>query len=313
MPDGPRTPEGPMRALLIFNPNATTTDDDVRRVIASALASEIDLEVHPTKQRGHATHLAAGAVHDGADVVFSLGGDGTANEVLQALAGTNVRLGLLPGGGANVFARSLGLPNDPIAATSHLLDALHEGRDRRIGLGRAGTRYFAFNAGFGFDAAVVRHVEQRSRMKRALRQLAFVWSATREWTAGSGRHGARIRVWLPDGSERGPFAICMVANTRPYTYLGDRAMDLHPSASFETGLDLLTVDDVGTIELLRIALRTFGRRSHLDLDGVGYHHDLTHITITSTSDEPVMVDGDYAGEQDQITLTAIPDALRVVI
>src|SRR5690625_1857119 len=172
MPDGPRTrSEGPTRALLIFNPHATTTDDHVRRVIASALASEIDLEVHPTKQRGHATHLAAGAVHDGVDVVFSLGGDGTANEVLQALAGTNVRLGLLPGGGANVFARTLGLPNDPIAATSRLLDALHEGRDRTIGLGRAGTRYFAFNAGFGFDAAVVRHVEQRSRMKRALRQL----------------------------------------------------------------------------------------------------------------------------------------------
>ena len=60
-----------MRAILVFNPNATTTDEHVRDVIASALASELALEVLPTKQRGHATHLVAGAVHDGIDAVFA--------------------------------------------------------------------------------------------------------------------------------------------------------------------------------------------------------------------------------------------------
>jgi diacylglycerol kinase family enzyme len=99
-----------VRALLVFNPNATTTDDRVRDVIASALSSATDLEVAPTKQRGHALHLVAGAVHAGVDAVFALGGDGTANEVIQALAGTDVLLGVIPGGGANVFARALGLP-----------------------------------------------------------------------------------------------------------------------------------------------------------------------------------------------------------
>ena len=117
---------GRPRALLLFNPNATTTDDAVRDVIASALASAVELSIQPTKQRGHATHLAAGAVHEGVDVVFALGGDGTANEVLQALAGTPVKLGIIPGGGANVFARALGLPNDAVHATSVLLERLRE-------------------------------------------------------------------------------------------------------------------------------------------------------------------------------------------
>jgi diacylglycerol kinase family enzyme len=302
-----------VRALMVFNPHATTTDDHVRDVIASALASQIDVDVQPTKQRGHATHLVAGAVHDGVDAVFALGGDGTANEVIQALAGSSVRLGIIPGGGANVFARALGLPNEPIAATSQLLQALRADRTRMIGLGRAGTRYFGFNAGFGFDAAVVRHVEQRTRMKRTLRQAAFVWSATREWTAGSGRDAPQVYVTLDDGRELGPVAISMIANTRPYTYLGERPMELHPRASFETGLDLLTVGDVGTIDIVRIALATFGRGNHVDRDGVTYLHDLRGFVVHSTRPLPLMVDGDYAGEHREVAFTSVPAALRVLV
>jgi diacylglycerol kinase family enzyme len=230
----PRTPEmGRPRALLLFNPNATTTDDAVRDVIASALASAVDLSVQPTKQRGHATHLAAGAVHEGVDVVFALGGDGTANEVLQALAGTPVKLGIIPGGGANVFARALGLPNDAVHATSVLLDRLREGRSRSITLGRAGGRYFGFNAGYGFDAAVIRHVEQHAKVKRTLRQGAFLWSVAHEWSVGAGREGPTVTVELPDGRELGPVAVSMIGNTDPYTYLGPKPMRVHPQASFE--------------------------------------------------------------------------------
>lgn len=302
-----------LRALLVFNPNATTTDDHVRDVIASALASAVELEVQPTKQRGHATHVVAGAVHDDVDAVFALGGDGTANEVIQALAGTPVRLGVIPGGGANVFARALGLPNDPILATSQLLEAVRADRTRNIGLGRAGPRYFGFNAGFGFDAAVVRHVEQHTTMKRRLRQSAFVWSAAREWAMGAKRRKASISITLDPGGELDPATIAMVANTDPYTYLGDRPMHLHPRASFGTGLDLLAVGDIGTAELVRIAARAFRRGSHVDLDSVDYRHDLATMVMSAAVPLPLMVDGDYAGEHLRVTFTAVPGALRVLI
>jgi diacylglycerol kinase family enzyme len=281
-------------------------------VISSALASAVDLDVQATKQRGHATHIVAGAVHEGVDAVFALGGDGTANEVLQALAGTDIQLGLIPGGGANVFARALGLPNDAVAATSVLLDHLRAGRSRTITLGRAAGRYFGFNAGFGFDAAVVRHVEQHDQVKKALRQLAFVWSTVSEWTTGEGRETPSISMQVPDGTTTGPFQIAIVANADPYTYLGSQAMHVHPDATFDEGLDLVTIERVHTAALLGIVARVFRDGSHVRSKHVTYHHDLDGFTLTSPLPLPLMVDGDYAGEHTSVTFEAVRHALRVL-
>jgi diacylglycerol kinase family enzyme len=300
-----------MRALLLFNPNATTTDDRVRDVIASALSSAVDLEVAPTKQRGHATHLVAGAVHAGVDAVFALGGDGTANEVLQALVGTDVLLGIIPGGGANVLARSLGLPNDAVDATSVLLDHLRDKRSRRITVGRAGARYFGFNAGFALDAAVVRHVEQHPVRKRRIGDGAFIWSAVGTWFSRKGEP-SQVTVTTPDGASHGPFTITIVANTDPYTYLGPLPMRVHPQASFATGLDLLGIGRIGTHSLIRIALTTFRDAGHIGRKDVVYWHDLDGFTLSSATPEPLMVDGDYAGEHHEVTFTAVRDALCVL-
>lgn len=301
------------RAVLVLNPSATTTDDDLRDLIVAALSSEVELEVAATKQRGHAVHLAAGAVDAGADVVFVLGGDGTANEVLQALAGTDVTLGLIPGGGTNVFARDLGLPNDAVAATRRLLTALREGRTRRIGLGRAGTRWFGFNAGLGFDGAVVRHVEQHEALKRRLRQGAFVWGTLREWAVGPARRTPRIRVTLPDGRGVGPVAIALVGNTDPYSYLGPRPIHLHPDASFDRGLDLLTIDAVPTARLLAIVAGALRDGRHIAMPGVRYERDLPSLTLAAQLPEPLEVDGDYAGEHLSVDLVAVPEALTVLV
>ena len=301
-----------MRALLIFNPNATTVDERVRDVIAMALRSAVDLEVTGTKRRGHALHLVSGAVHEGVDAVFALGGDGTANEVIQALAGTDVLLGIIPGGGANVLARALGMPNDAVRATSELLEHLRAGEERWITLGRAAGRYFAFNAGFGFDAAVVRHVEQHAGLKRSVRQLAFVWSASREWVAGTGHRHPMIEAELPGGETIPAVAISLVGNTDPYTYFGSRAMHVHPTASFGAGLDLLTVDAVSTPRLARIITGSFRGGSHLDSPGVAYHHDLERFTLRSAREQPLMVDGDYAGEYREVRFTTVRRGLRVL-
>jgi diacylglycerol kinase family enzyme len=301
-----------VRALLVFNPNATTTDDSVRDVIASALASEVDLEVAATKQRGHATHLVAGAVHEGIDAVFALGGDGTANEVVQALAGTDVQLGIIPGGSTNVLARALGLPNDAVEATAVLLDHLRTGASRCITLGRAGERYFGFNAGYGFDAAVVRHVEQHPSRKRRLRQGAFLWSTTHEWLSSARREDPGIVVTTPDGATHGPFAVTLLANTDPYTFLGPRPMQVHPRAAFDLGLDLLAISPVGTPRLLRIVSRAFRDGGHVSLDDVRYWHDLDGFTLRSAAPQPLMVDGDYAGEHREVVFSAVRDALRVL-
>jgi diacylglycerol kinase family enzyme len=301
-----------VRALLVFNPNATTTDDRVRDVISSALASEVDLEVHATKQRGHATHIVAGAVHEGVDVVFALGGDGTANEVIQALAGTRVVLGVIPGGGANVLARALGLPNESVPATGVLLDHLRNDRTRRISLGRAAGRYFGFNAGFGFDAAVVLATEQNVRMKRLLRQGAFVSLGLREWFTGADRRDPAMHVQLPGGDPRGPYMVTMIGNTDPYTFLGERAFRVTPDATFEAGLDLLAVHPVRTAGILRILVGAFAEGRHVRNRNCDYWRDLSGFTLTATRPQPLMVDGDYAGEHTAVTFEHVPDALTVL-
>ena len=300
--------------LLVVNPAATTTRPELRDLIIAALDGTVDLAVQPTRGRGHATELAQGAVDEGRDAVVVLGGDGTANEVVQALAHSPVALGLVPGGGANVLARALGLPADPVAATSRLLRALRTGGRRRIGLGRADDRLFAFNAGMGFDAAVVARVERDPARKQLLRQAAFVTSALGEWYAQRDRHDV-LHAVLPDGTVR-LADIALVANTSPYTFLGDRPLVAHPGASFDLGLDLLTVREATLPRLATVVAGALAGGRHVRLGGVRHDHDLPSLTIEAADGRsalPVHVDGDPLPPRRNVTFTALPDALDVLV
>jgi len=298
-------------ALLVVNPAATTTRVELRDLITAALASSVDLEVAATRGRGHATELAAGAVEAGSRAVIVLGGDGTANEVVQALAGTGVALGLVPGGGANVLARALGLPTDPVAATARLLVALRADRRRRIGLGRLDERWFTFNAGMGFDAAVVHRVERSPARKQLLRQLAFVGSALAEWQTGGERTG--VVAELEGGRTGGPAPLAIVANTRPYSFLGERPVLAHPEASFDRGLDLVLARPQGIVGLGLIALGALTGGRHLRLDGVETHTDLAGFCLRAAVPLPLHVDGDPLPPRDRARFRAVPSALDVLV
>ena len=302
------------RAALILNPNATVTTDELRDIITAALRSEVDdLAVLPTKRRGHATHLAGAAVAEGRDVVFSLGGDGTANEVLQALAGTDTTMGVIPGGGANVFARALGLPNDAVAATSLALEALRAGHRRTVNLGRVGERYFCFDAGFGFDAGVVRSVEQHPVLKRRFKQAAFVWLALRAWVSDDQMRDPHITVEFDDGGSDGPVGIVMVGNTDPYTYLGSKPIRMTPEADLDGGLDLTAVRRVGTRALTSVLARMFADGRHLRHPDVLSAHDLDGFTLRSARPTPLMVDGEFAGDHTVCRFRSVPAALHVLV
>jgi diacylglycerol kinase family enzyme len=306
-------------ALLVVNPAATSTQPALRDLITSALAGTVALEVASTRGRGHASELAAAARDRGARTVIVLGGDGTANEVIQTIAGTDVALALVPGGGANVLARALGVPADPIAATSRLLVALRADRRRRIGLGRADERLFACNAGLGFDAAVVRRVERHPARKQLLRQVAFMASALDEWSAGAHARGSVTVVRDGDtaddggGVEDGPFALALVANTSPYTYLGERPLLAHPGASFDRGLDLLTVAPLSLARLSLVLAGALAGGRHLRLSEVTHHPDLASLALRSGRPLPVHVDGDPLPARTELRLTSVPAALDVVV
>lgn len=301
-----------MRALLLYNPTATTTSPAVIDVITRALGGALHLEAVPTKRRNHAGFLGAGAADEGYDVVIVLGGDGTVNEVIQGIAMTDVALAIIPGGSTNVLARSLGLPNEPIAATTTILRHLADDEVRTVNLGLANDRYFAFHAGFGFDADVVRRVEQRSHLKRTVRQASFVWCTLQAIAGSSSTRRARIRVRTEDNPLLSEQRWVVCANARPYTYLGHRAVDLCPVADISADLALAALSRLSVMAILRVA------RTALTSDGVGRLRfvdllsDLPEVICEADRLLPLQLDGDYVGETDRVVFRSVRDALRVV-
>jgi diacylglycerol kinase family enzyme len=302
-----------VRLLLIVNVNASAVTPWAINVIERALSSELDVEVARTKRRDHATHLARGAAHEGFDVVASLGGDGTVNEVANGLAGTQVSMAVIPGGGTNVLARSLGIPRDPIEATWYLI-ANHRNPPRRVPLGRADGRYFTFACGVGLDGAIVRDVERRQRLKKEIGHPYYVWSAARIFFTGVDRRRPRVRVrWGQNlEHERGGLFLAICQKTRPFTYLGSREMHLCPQARLEKGLDCLALDTLRTPTVLRIVAQTFGSGKHVRNPHVLSLHDQERIEVTCDGPIPVQMDGEYLGDRDRVLLEAVPDALSLL-
>ncbi len=302
-----------VRLLLIVNVKASSVTPWTVNVIESALASEFQVERAETKRQGHATHLAQGAAHEGFDLVVSMGGDGTVNEVANGLAGTHVPMGIIPGGGTNVLARSLGIPKDPIGATWHLL-ANRNNPPRRVPLGRAAGRYYTFACGIGFDGAIVRDVEHRQRLKKGIGHPYFVWSGLRLFFGGVDRRNPPIRLRWGANLEHGrkDLFLAITQKTRPFTFFRNREMNICPDARLEKGIDCLAVDSFRAATILRIAGQAF--RGGIDVRGphVLYLHDQQQIEATADIPLPVQMDGEYIGDRTRVLFEAVPDALSLL-
>jgi diacylglycerol kinase family enzyme len=320
-----------VRALLIVNPHATSTTSGRRDVIVRALKSAVDLEVVQTRYRGEATGLAAAAAADKFGLVITLGGDGTVNETVNGLLGGASRsdayddvaapadpadlpaLAALPGGNANVFIRSLNLPDDPVEAAARLIADLAAGKERRIGLGRANGRYFTFNAGLGLDAEVVRAVDGMRAHGSSLSPALFARTALRQYYRVTDRQQAAIIVRAPAGLCPSALFLCIVSNVAPWTYLGRRPVNTSPDASFDTGLDLLGFASLGTVATLQ-ALRQMLASQPKPPHGRGLvsAHDLPMLALAASRPLAFQIDGEYMGEVENVCFRAMPQALRVV-
>ena len=308
-----------MRALLVVNPVATTTSRLTSDVLVTALHGELKLEVALTTHRGHAYELGREAAVEGYELVAVLGGDGTVNEVVNGLLhdgphGALPALGILPGGSTNVLARSLGLPHDPVEATGALLEALRAERFRTIGLGRADERWFTFCAGLGLDAEVVAAVEERRREGAKATAGLYVRTTLSHFFRETERDEGYLTLSRPGLPDREGLFIAIVANTRPWTYLGNRPVDPTPGASFDTGLDLFGLTSLATVPTLRQARRMLaGRRLPPRGRGVVGVHDAAEMTLRASRPTAFQVDGDSLGQRTQVRFTGHPAALRVAV
>jgi diacylglycerol kinase family enzyme len=315
-----------VRALLIVNPRATSTTRLGRDVITRALASAVELAVVETRYRGHAASLAGTAAKAGQGLVLTLGGDGTVNEAVNGIVGASPAssggspaasrpaLAPLPGGSANVFTRALGLPTDPVEATGQVLHGLAAGRDRSIGLGLAGDRYFAFNAGLGLDAEVVRAVEGLRAQGRTATPSLYMRIALRQYFRVTDRRHPALSLERDGQPPVGPLFLGIISNTAPWTYVGRRPVHTNPQAGFDSGLDVFALRrlrTIGTFSALRQMLFGGGggppRGRH-----VVSMHDEGELTVRASRPVAFQVDGEYVGERECVTFRSVPHALRVI-
>jgi diacylglycerol kinase family enzyme len=299
------------RVLLIVNPVARTVSRRTMAVIEKALSADFKLEVLETAERGQATEVAAQAALDGLDLVVVFSGDGTINEVVNGLAGTDAALGVLPGGATNILARALGLPLDPVEATGTLIARALDGEARKLTLGVAAGRYFAVNCGAGVDAAAMARLDSKfPRTKRAFERAAFRAVAREVVATYAGRiPDLTVRV---DGGDPLPSISVLIGRTDPYTYYKGRGVRVTPQASLEEGLDVLSARKLPRRRVLRIAWQMFGSARHVRGRDMDYLHDVSRVEVTSERSFPVQVDGDVMGNHTVLSVGLARDALWVV-
>ena len=312
-----------MRAVLIVNPNATSTTPAGRDLVAHALESRVGLVVTHTDHRGHAIEIAEAAKRDGTDVIIVHGGDGTVNEVVNGLLGTPgpdrpaadtlPAVAVVPGGSANVFARALGISPDPIEATNQLIDLLgaHRGAWRRIGLMDCVERWAVFTAGMGVDGDVVAAVEAQRAKGRKVTAGRYIRIAVREML-GSVRDEPLLTVHLPDREPVPGVHFAFVSNASPWTYANARPVWTNPDTTFETGLGVFAVTTMNVAANLLVVRRMLSKKARIKGKHLIREDNLPWVRITSAEPIACQVDGDFLGMRDDMTFTAVPQALAVV-
>ena len=316
-----------MRGILIVNPHATTMASNTPELITRALRGLVDLDVQQTRRRGHARELAA---ETDADLVLVLGGDGAINEAVNGImarspgspgspGSSGVRaaalplIGVIPGGGGNVFARALGLPLDTGTAISRIRELIAAESYRTIGLGLAGDRYFTFSADLGFDGEVMHEMDQLREAGHRQSTMLYLRTIVRQYYRGTDRRVPALTLERDGQPPTDGLFMTMVTNRSPWTYFGGRALLPVPDPDFNSGLDLLALRRLrlGTIvsvvgQLLWVRSRPPRGRHLLSVPG------LESLVIRSARPIAVQVDGEYLGETKAVGFRFVPHAIRVV-
>ena len=300
------------KVLFVANPRAGSVSSRVKQVIVKALEADFKLEVAETAARNHAGDLARDAVDRDFEAVIAFGGDGTINETIQGLVGTDVGLGILPGGSTNVMARALGVPRDPVEATAFVASHLKSSTDVRVNAARLNDRFFLFNAGMGLDAETVRRVESNPEGKRRNHEKLFVRNAFKAGLTQYRGVEPMISMMVP-GAEPIDVVTAITCNGAPFTYLGNWPVDVCPNARLDLALDVFGISRLRARMIPRLVYALFVSRSHTRWSTSSYHHDVESVRLEARVPMPVQVDGDYIGDLEKADISVVRDGLSLLV
>lgn len=293
------------KVTLISNPKtgryASRRIRPIQELASQLESAGIAVDLKLTAGPGDATNLAASAARNGSSDVIVAGGDGTINEAIQGLAGTDARLGILPRGTANVLARELGLPIDDQEAIA----IAAQGKSRKIYLGLAinettnEQRHFILMAGIGLDASVVKRVQPS--LKKRIGKGAF-------WLSGF----SHLATWNPQ-----PFTLKI--NGEKYTatfatigkaarYGGDLAIT--PGARLDKPeFEICIIQTSSRMRYLRLLSQAMRSGMPRDKPEVCF---VTATTVKAHGDAAVQIDGELLGHL-PMRFEIAPHSLEVIV
>ena len=291
--------------VLIYNPVAGRLrgkgQDRLERSVRDLERQGYRISVTPTTGPGMAAELAGQAVQRGAGLILAAGGDGTLNEVLQGMVNSEVPLGILPAGTANVLATELGIGKD----LKHAATRLAEWVPRRIGLGRldfpGASRHYACMAGVGFDAHIVYNL--KPSLKNSLGKVAY-------WVSGLGQ-AARLLPQLEvevDGT-RHTCSFALISRVRNY---GGYFEIARSTTLFDDSFEVILFQGRTSLRYLKyVGAMVLGRLP--GIRGVTFLR-ARKIGLLQSSDERVyiQVDGEYAGRL-PASIEFVPGALTLLM
>ena len=303
------------RMLVIVNPKATAMKERLRHLVVYALQGRYDVHVAETTHRGHALDLSRDAAAQQFDVVAAFGGDGTVNEAANGLAGTQTALTALPGGSNNVWAKELGIPNDVVDATEHLLGLADRWEPRAIDLGVLNGRYFTFAAGMGLDASVVKRVDAHPSLKSRFGPFYFVEAAVATFLSRYVVNAPKLTIEV-DGGAPVTGVSAFIQNTAHYTYFNKRAVELVEGGGFESGaLAGVVLTRARPYDVPTVTFRALSGAARIAKhNGIAAFGGFQEAVVRSGDGRPIpiQVDGDYLGDELEARFAIAPGALRVI-
>ncbi len=285
---------------VILNP-AAGQDEPALKVLNSVLREAgYGWDVRITQQAGDATRLAREAIDDGMDMVVVYGGDGSIMEAAAGMIGSEIPLGIVPGGTGNVISLALGIPRTFNEAVALLVSP--ERVIRSVDLGMAGDKCFMERLGVGLEATVTQAADREAKDKYGI--FAYVIS-TVQALADPDIVTYRLKI---DGEEIITKGLsCVVANVGD---LGVANLSLAPDVDFTDGLlDIFVIRKAGLMNMFSLAASVIGgNENHETMP----HYKGREIEIVAEPRQPVHADGEVLGES-PVKIKILPSALKVVV
>lgn len=289
-----------MKIMFIVNPAAgkgaaLRQKDKIAAVIEKI--GGIEYQIKYTERPGHAADIAREGAAQGCDIIFAVGGDGTVNEVVNGLIGTEAVLGVIPGGSGNDFIRSLNIGED----VEDIIKGAIKGGKRQVDVGIINGRYFINISSIGFDAEVVLATQKAKKL--------FLSGST-AYIAGListiFRRKADIITMVIDGQEvTKEVLLVAVANGKYY----GGGMMAAPDAVIDDGLfDICLITNLSKLRMLYLFPR-FMKGKHKDLKEVHFYRS-QKVHIESQNPMPVNIDGEVLRDK-SATFEIVRNALFV--